>query len=871
MWRSLLIFLVSLTLTIITPQVISFSSVPATVVLPITQPSAQSLLQQGIAHYEDEQFFEAVQLWQQANQDFAREQNQLGQALTLSNLSLAYQQLGQLELAQHSINESLQLLQFEENSTSEQAEIYAKALNTQGKLYWLQNQLEAAITAWQSAATAYAQAGNTEGTAIAQINQSRALQALGFSKQAETVLQQVYQQIQSYPTELKAALLRNLGSILRQVGDLNVSRDRLQEGLALTTDPTQTSLIYLELGNTERAMGDRLSAIGRPYEAHFHTALQYYQQAIYLDNSLSAQLNHFNLLIKTQQLNTATAQLPTLKQAIEQLPPGRTTVYAAIHLAESWMQLANTTQTTDTLAIAHLLSTAIQQAQTLHDGRAESYALGQLGSLYEQTGQWIDAKTLTEEALLKIESIQAPEIRYRWEWQLGRLAHQNNRQDAIASYQAAISTLQSIRSDLLSVNSDVQFSFRDNVEPVYRQFIELLLISDSGQLPSQSQLQQAVQFVDALQLAELENYLGCILANVRRVNEIQDSKAAILYPILLQKTLQQTRQQDNTERIIVIAQFPEQPNQLVYREISVPKGTAELTIQALRANLEMPSRTPEVLEGAKTLYDWIIKPLESEFEQTSADTLVFVLDGALRNIPMSVLYDGEQYLIEKGYGVAIAPRLQVFTPNTSPDQLRVSIGGIGIPQTINGTQFPPIVKLQEEFDRIARSVEIGTPLVNQAFTTENIRRQLQSSDFSAIHWKTHGTFSSDPAETYVVAYQERITTNTLNDLLQIGTRSGSRPLELLVLSACETARGDNRAVLGLAGLAARTGTRSVLSTLWIAQDTPNTEFMDHFYAALSQPGVTKAEAVRQAQLNLIRTNGQTPHIWANYVLIGSWW
>jgi CHAT domain-containing protein len=148
---------------------------------------------------------------------------------------------------------------------------------------------------------------------------------------------------------------------------------------------------------------------------------------------------------------------------------------------------------------------------------------------------------------------------------------------------------------------------------------------------------------------------------------------------------------------------------------------------------------------------------------------------------------------------------------------------------------------------------------------------LQSSDFSAIHWKTHGTFSSDPAETYVVAYQERITTNTLNDLLQIGTRSGSRPLELLVLSACETARGDNRAVLGLAGLAARTGTRSVLSTLWIAQDTPNTEFMDHFYAALSQPGVTKAEAVRQAQLNLIRTNGQTPHIWANYVLIGSWW
>ena len=75
-------------------------------------------------------------------------------------------------------------------------------------------------------------------------------------------------------------------------------------------------------------------------------------------------------------------------------------------------------------------------------------------------------------------------------------------------------------------------------------------------------------------------------------------------------------------------------------------------------------------------------------------------------------------------------------------------------------------------------------------------------------------------------------------------------------------------MLGLAGLAARTGTRSVLSTLWVAQDTPNTEFMASFYAALSQPGITKAQAVRQAQLNLIQNNGQTPHIWANYVLVG---
>ncbi|NJP12252.1 MAG: CHAT domain-containing protein [Leptolyngbyaceae cyanobacterium RU_5_1] len=520
------------------------------------------------------------------------------------------------------------------------------------------------------------------------------------------------------------------------------------------------------------------------------------------------------------------------------------------------------------LAIAQVLSTAIGQARTLNDTRAESYALGQLGRLYEQTNQWANAQTLTEQALLKMETIQAPEIRYRWEWQLGRLAQsQHQPEQAIASYKAAIATLQSIRSDLLSVNSDVQFSFRDDVEPVYREFIQLLLTAKPGQSPSQSQLQLAIQTVDGLQLAELANYLGCTLANVGRVSEIRDSKAAILYPMLLQNTLSR----DRGDRLAIIAQFPNQSNALIYAETSITAGTAERTIQALRDNLEVPGRTPEVLAGAKTLYDWMIRPLEPALKKTSANTLVFVLDGALRNVPMSVLHDGDQYLIEKGYAVAISPRLQVFTPSPSPNPLRVSIGGVGLQQTIDGTEFPPILKLQEELDRIAQSVAIGNPLINAAFTVQNIRQQLQSREFSAIHWKTHGTFSSDPAETYVVAYQERITTHTLNDLIQVGSRGGIRPLELLVLSACETARGDNRAVLGLAGLAARTGTRSVLSTLWVAQDTPNTEFMARFYQSLSQSGITKAEAVRQAQLALIQTSGHTtPHIWANYVLIGNW-
>ena len=840
----------------------------------------QSWFQQGIALYEAEQFFEAAQRWRQASLGFANQKDSLGQALTLSHLSLAHQRLGQLEQAEHSLNESLQFFEpFDQTGASpEEAEIYAKVLNTQGKLRWLQGQLEAALTSWRASAQFYAKAKNYGGVAIAQMNQARALQALGLSRQAEAALRQVYQWVQQQPNaDLRATGFRNLGGVLRQVGDLDASRDLLQAGAALTTRPENASLIFLELGNTEWAMGDRLTAIGRQAEAqqHLQAARDAYQQAIAVDHPLQARLNLLSLLIATDQIAEAVQQLPAIEHTLAQLPPGRSAIHARINLAESLMRLSQTltdnsisspqqaaaiAPQVSPLAIAQLLATAIQQAQTLQDGRAESYGLGQLGRLYEQDGQWEEAQSLTQQALLKLETLQVPEIRYRWQWQLGRLMQQQGDfSGAMWAYEAAVNSLQQVRDDLLSVNADVQFSFRDNVEPVYRQYVELLLRVDQTSRPQPQQLGQAIQTVDRLQLAELENYLGCALTQIRLVNQVQTPNTAIVYPIVL------------SDRLAVITQLPGASAALTYHETRIPLATAETTLSALQANVSIPGRTPEVLADAQKVYDWVIRPLEADLAQASVQTLVFVLDGALRNIPMSVLHDGNQYLVEKGYAVAIAPRLQMFTPGAARSPLKVTVGGVGIPQVIQGTEFPPIAKLREELEGIAQYVEVSDLLINESFTTDNIRQQLQTGEFSAIHWKTHGVFSSDPQETYVVAYNEQIAARDINDLIWLGSQGGVRPLELVVLSACETAQGDNRAVLGLAGLAARTGTRSVLSTLWIAQDTPNTEFMKRFYEALTQPGMSKAEAVRQAQLALIQEYGYTtPYIWANYVLIGNW-
>ena len=872
MIRWLLVGLMSLLMTVAIPAGLSrLSGVTGSLVAAETAPAS---LQQGMTHYEAKQFQAALQQWQQANLEFERQGNRQQQALTLSYLSLAYQQLGELEQAEDLLQESLQLLEpgTTQADLPEQTATYAKVLNAQGKLHWLQGDLETALSVWQTSEQAYRQAGDITGVSITQMNQARVLQYLGLNSQAQAVLEQAYQHLQQQPdVELKVAGLRHLSGVLRQIGELETAQTLLQDGLLLATQPNSTSLLLLELGNTQWAMANRLLAIGRQPEAqqYFQTAQADYQQAIDINKVLSARLNLLRLLIDRGQWTSALQTLPTVQQAVAQLPPSRSAVYAQIHLAESLLKLMSAKDESFThsassaklqpLAVAKRLSLAFEQAQTLEDRRAESYVLGQLGHVYEQTHQWSEAQTLTQQALLKLEGIQAPELQYRWEWQLGRLKH--NRQDqpgAIQAYEAAVNSLQQVRDDLLNVDTEVQFSFRDDVEPVYRQYIGLLLSKPEAERFQES-LQQAIQTVDQLQLAEIENYLGCTLGQVTLVDQVQDSGTAILYPIVL------------SDRVAMIAQLPGTSETLIYRESLVPQSTFEATITALQNNLATPGRTPEVLANAQKVYDWVLRPLETDLQQASIQTLVFVLDGALRNVPMSVLHDGEQYLIEKGYATAIAPRLEIFSPAVSHTSLTVKVGGVGIPQTINETQFPPIAKLEEELKGIAQHVAVSEPLINESFTAENIRQQLQTGEFNAIHWKTHGIFSSDPQETYVVAYNEQIESQAFNDLILVGSQNGATPLQLVVLSACETAQGDNRAVLGLAGLAARTGTRSVLSTLWVAQDTPNTEFMIRFYDSLSQPGISIAESVRQAQLALIHEFGYTtPHIWSNYTLVGNW-
>ncbi|MEB3357348.1 MAG: CHAT domain-containing protein [Synechococcales bacterium] len=829
-----------------------------------------SQLQQGRVEYEAARFAPAIAHWQAALAAFTQQQNSLYQALAWSNLSLAYQQLGQWQSAEAAIATSLALLASEpsepaENQNASTARnILAKALNTQGRLHWSRGQMAAAQESWRQAAIAYQQAGDDAGVVLALINEANALQALGFSVQAAAQLQRVYQLVQQQPdAQVRVVGLRSLGVALRRVGQLSASQTRLRESLQAINDANldgAKSALFLELGNTEWALWQRAIALGKMDDAQTYqeATLAFYQQAVSAATlpleHLQAQLNQLKLLTQTGQTTAATELATALLADFPDLPASRTTVEAHLNFARTVRQLPAFPQT----QTAQVLTTALQLARELRDPITESRALGQLGELYEQTGQWQAAQRLTEQALLKAEGTQASDGRYQWEWQLGRLQRQQgDRAGAIASYQAAIASLQSVRSDLLTIDADIQFAFRDGVEPIYREFVELLLSDGDGSPPSQAVLKQAIQQVDALQLAELENFLRCDIGAVVALDEVEaDPTAAKLYPLLL------------ANRLAVVLDIPHQP--LVYHEVSQSRPQVEAQLHQLRRDLGEPDRTPEAIAQLTAVYQWLIQPFEATLaDHPQIQTLVFVLDGALRNVPMAALYDGERYLVER-YGVAVAPRLTLFQPEERSPRLSVFLGGVGEPQTLNNQTFPKIENLTPELNTIQELANAAPPLIDAAFTKTRLEQQLNSGTYSAIHLKTHGVFSSDPEETFILAYGEVITSRELGHLLQSSRSAAPLPLELLVLSACSTAQGDNRAVLGMAGIAIQAGARSVVSTLWEAQDLPNTQLMIRFYQELLNPNTSRAQALRLAQLSLLQQGYTRPHIWATYVLVGNW-
>ena len=815
--------------------------------------SSFTLVEAGKKYYQVGKFAQAIAKWQQALQIFSSTGDILNQSAVLSNLALAYQKLGRIDQASGAIEDSLKLLN--NLKTSQAKSLQADALNIQGSLLLSQGKTQKALTVWVNASENYDKVGDNAGYIRSLLNQSQALRALGLYPRAKATLEQVNQSLEKEPPSLlKAATLLNFGDTLRLMGDLQKSQEVLKQSLAMAEkldSQRDIASALLSLGNNAR---------DREFPKQ---ALKFYQRAIVLStseiNKLQVQLNQLSLLVDMQKWQQAYKLMAQIKPQLENLPPSRKAVYIKINFVQSLVKIKDEVVVND--YSARLLSLAILQAQTIGDSRAESYALGYLGELYEKTQQLSEAQKLTEKALVLAQSSNASDIAYRWQWQLGRLFKKQNQIDkAVSSYSEAVNTLSSIRNDLVASNVNIQFSFRETVEPVYRELVGLLLqptvnsksIKQTAKV-TQSNLKKAREVIESLQLAELDNYFreACLTNSPTEIDKI-DPQAAVIYPIIL------------PDRLEVVLSLPNQT--LRHYTSNIPQSQLETIVQKMRRSLRRTSLKKERVAIAKKMYNLLIKPAEVELQSNGVKTLAFVLDGSMKNLPMAALYDGQQYLIEK-YNLALTPGLQLFaTQPLENKNLKVLLGGLS--ESRQG--FMPLPGVETEINQIKSEIS-SQILLNQTFTTKALEKRIGNKPFPVVHLATHGQFSSSAKNTFVLTWDNRIGVKQLGELLQKRETYSKNPIELLVLSACQTAQGDKRAALGLAGVAVRSGARSTLASLWAVDDQSTSAFMVEFYKQLATNNISKAEALRKAQISLIKERGfKHPFYWAAFVLVGNW-
>lgn len=503
------------------------------------------------------------------------------------------------------------------------------------------------------------------------------------------------------------------------------------------------------------------------------------------------------------------------------------------------------------------LTTALEMARRLGDARAESFAWGRMGELYEKAGRLGDADEVNRRAIVAAIAAGAPESLYLWHWRDARLA--TTRGDdgkALTAYERAAEALELVRGALTGDGLTGADTYREQVEPLYRGYAEALLgVSSKASDPALARdaLLRARAVMERLKAAELEDYFkdDCVAAldaRSRSIDRLAPHTAAI-YPIITGKRL---------ELLVSVGDD--------IRRVSVPVTRERLgeTVREFRALLEKRA-THQYREPGRRLNDWLIRPIEEILAAREVDTLVFVPDGPLRTIPIAALYDGERFLVER-YAVSVSPGLTLIDPRPlggrAPRALVVGLSD-GV------AEFAPLPEVTREVEGVAELVP-ATVLRDSAFRRDALVRELRRADYEIVHIASHGEFSGDHRGSFLLAHDGRIPLERLEGLVSLN-RFSSTPVELLVLSACRTAVGDERAALGLAGVALKAGARSAMASLWYVSDAATTELMLGFYRALRSGSVSKAQALREAQIGLIsQSRYRHPYYWSAYMVIGNW-
>jgi CHAT domain-containing protein len=804
----------------------------------------------------------------------------------------------------------------------------AQVLTERGHELLNQGHASEAVEIWEQALKIYQQLRYEEGITGSLINKSLALQYLGlYPRACNTLLQALKLDREAslcatsleQSTDPKSAIrlltktidkqkriqvyligLRNLGNVLRLIGKPDTSyavlekaseiankfslkSENLNNELLLSLANTEQSLYYQAKSKYQLTDDFQSKQIAlKKAQLKLKSALEIYQHLTNIkeENSIviQAELNQLKLLLEPEKwlvLKTTSNQVFITKQSFQKLIenlikerryqnlPSIESVYAQLNFVESLIQINQDKNLNQLLfpnenSLFIALSTATKAlllAQTLDNKRAESCALGTIGNIYNYLGQAAKSKQYLEKAMGLAQSVQAWDIAYQWQWQLGRLYQQTGNTDkALELYAVAINSLSQVRGNILAVNPEFQLEFKEKVEPVYQEYMELLLSQ------TRPDLKQVVAIQEKLKIAELETFLQC--SKLPTISLINSQKATELPPTIYLIKLK--------DRVEVIVRTPQEKFYRHTLELTAVSDNINSLITGAQNQDFAGIRESNLIIHAQAIYKLLFIPIKKYLPDSG--TLVFVVDTYFQNLPLAMLNDGKNFLISH-YSISTASSSEFWeSQSKSLQPMNALIAGLyEVSPSLKNSVVPKNFNVLSEVKTEIASIKINTTpssklLLNSKFTSDNFQKQMEENTFKIVHISTHAQFSSDSEKTFILAWDVPIAVKQLKFLLK-AERSG---IDLLVLSACQTAKGDRRSTLGIAGIASQAGAKSTVASLWLVEADSTAQLMSEFYKGLEN-GMTKAEALRQAQLKLSSNPKYShPYFWAGFILVGNW-
>ncbi|MCA2833370.1 MAG: tetratricopeptide repeat protein [Microcystis sp. M007S1] len=860
---------------------------------------ADRLLQQGVQQYEISQFREALQSWEKALQIYQEIKNRQGEAASLDNLGSAYLSLGQYQKAIDLHQKSLVINREIVNRQGE-----ARALNNLGNVYQSLGQYQKAIQFYQQSLGIARDVDFRQEEAASLGNLGNAYQSRGEYQTAINYHQQslaITRELDDRSGEAKA--LNNLGVDYRLLGQYQKAINYHQQSLEIAE----------KIGDL-KVQADSLGNLGNVYQSlgQYQKAIDYHQQSLEIAEKIGDQVSKARSL---GNLGNAYQSRGEYQKAID-LYEKSLVITRDIGLRQEEGSFLNN------LGVAHYflgeyekaidyLKQTLDIAKKIGDLKGEADSLGNLGSAYLSLGQYqkaIDYHQENRAIARKIGDLQGEANSLN---NLG-VAYQKINQPA-----EAIKNLEESLNIILKIRGDIS---RENIAGQNRKSFlasnEKTVITLATILIQQNQPEKAFQWLNLATTADLADYNRLIDAKVADPDaqkaldnwntdnqqlegmrrQLQDKYSEELakdirqfeekvyknaetigqkYPEIAElfeskpTDIAQLQKNIAPDTLVIqpvplrdeVALFLVTREKLIVIQSDAKRNELNKLVSEYRTQLADYQNADYFVTGSK-LYEILIRPIESQIATSSRKNIAIIATGQLRYIPFETLYDkkNDQVLLEK-YPIYYLTRISTSTP---PATERKPLQGLAFAnpkptqEELKGTEI--------EADNISKIFPGSEKYLGTNATLDIFKKQ--AFRFSILHLGTHGCFNLAGCPNLDMQANTILFANNQQYNIADAALLGLKNTELITLSACQTAKeanADGQEISGLAYVLERAGAKSVIASLWSAEDNTSAEIMTQFYQNLKN-GMTKSEAMQKAKLSQIKSH---PFFWSPFILIGA--